>query len=78
MKFRQETKIKARTTAVGLAILALVVGVIFLGLSDELGTLEAGKLADIVIIDGAPLTDVSDLVPVAVMIQGGRVIVDNR
>ena len=51
---------------------------IFLGLSDELGTLEAGKLAEIVIIDGDPLDDILDLANVAVVIQGGRVVVDNR
>ncbi|MEE8297371.1 MAG: amidohydrolase family protein [Hyphomicrobium sp.] len=51
---------------------------ILLDLSGELGTLKAGKLADIVIIDGDPLTDISDLENVAVVIQGGRVIVDNR
>ena len=51
---------------------------IFLDLSGELGTLEAGKLTDIVIIDGDSLTDISDLANVAVVIKGGRVVVDNR
>jgi len=40
--------------------------------------IKAGKLADIVIIDGDPLTDISDLANVAVVIQGGRVVVDYR
>ena len=34
--------------------------------------------ADIVIIDGDPLADILDLANVAVVIQGGRVVVDNR
>ncbi len=62
----------------GYEAVCLTDAAIFLDLSDELGTLEAGKLADIVIIDGAPLTDISDLANVAVVIQGGRVVADNR
>ncbi len=46
--------------------------------SGEIGTLEAGKLADIVIIDGDPLADISALANVRVVIQAGRVVVDNR
>jgi len=51
---------------------------IFLDLSDELGTLEADKLADIVIIYGDPLTDISEMANVAVVIQSGRVVVDSH
>ena len=50
----------------------------FLGLDDVLGTLEPGKIADIVIIDGNPLTDITDLERVRVVIQGGRIVVDKR
>jgi len=53
-------------------------GAAFLDLSDELGTLEPGKLADIVIINGDPLADISDLSNVEIVIQGGRIVVDNR
>ena len=51
---------------------------VYLGLGDELGTLESGKIADLILIDGDPLTDISDLTSVEVVIQGGRVVVDNR
>jgi imidazolonepropionase-like amidohydrolase len=44
--------------------------------SAEIGTLEAGKLADIVIIDGDPLTDVNDFTKVVTVIKGGEVIVE--
>jgi len=51
---------------------------LFLGLEDEIGTIEPGKAADLVIIDGDPLADVSDLAHVEVVIRDGRVVVDNR
>jgi len=51
---------------------------VYLGLGNELGTLESGKIADVILIDGDPLTDISDLTSVEVVIQGGRVVVDNR
>ena len=48
------------------------------GLGDSVGTLEAGKLADIVIVDGDPLDDIFALLDVAVVIKSGKVVVDNR
>ena len=41
---------------------------------DELGTLEAGKLADIVIVDGDPLARSTDLLNVVTTIKGGEVV----
>ena len=49
-----------------------------IGRSDDLGTLEAGKLADIVMIDGNPLAEISDLLKVALVVRDGRVVVDKR
>ena len=51
---------------------------VFLYLEDELGTLEPGKIADIVVIDGDPLADIEDLTNVRVVIKGGEVVVDHR
>ena len=51
---------------------------IFLELEGEIGTLEAGKQADMVILDGDPLEDIYDVLHVGMVIQGGRVVVDNR
>jgi imidazolonepropionase-like amidohydrolase len=45
---------------------------------DELGTLEPGKLADIVIIDGDPLARSADLLNVATTIKGGEVVFETR
>ena len=44
----------------------------------DIGALEPGKMADIVIVDGNPLADIADLANVAVVIQNGRIVVDNR
>ena len=53
-------------------------GAAYVGLGDEIGTLEPGKLADIVIVDGDPLADATELGNVEVVIQGGRIVVNNR
>jgi imidazolonepropionase-like amidohydrolase len=50
----------------------------FLDLGDEIGTLEAGKAADVVLVDGDPLADVTRLTRVRVVIRAGRVVVDHR
>jgi len=42
-----------------------------LGLEDELGTIEEGKLADVIVIAGNPLADIGALKRVHVVIKGG-------
>jgi imidazolonepropionase-like amidohydrolase len=44
-------------------------------LKSDRGTLEAGKLADIVVLNGDPLADVENLLKVAMVIKGGEVVV---
>ena len=46
--------------------------------SKELGTLEAGKNADLVILNGDPLGNTSNLLNVAMVIKSGEVVVDKR
>lgn len=50
----------------------------FLNLSEELGTLEAGKRADMVVLDGDPLADIARLANIAVVVQAGKIVVDAR
>jgi imidazolonepropionase-like amidohydrolase len=52
-----------------------------LGLEGELGTLEAGKLADIVVVDGDPLQDITmlqDLSRIKLVFKGGHLCADRR
>lgn len=44
----------------------------------DIGTLQEGKLADILVLKGDPLTDISALTRPEVVIKGGRIVVDKR
>lgn len=48
-------------------------GAVALGLSLQLGTLESGRLADLVVVDGDPLDDLSDLKRIQAVVLGGVV-----
>ncbi len=50
----------------------------YLGRQDDLGTIEANKLADLLIVEGNPLADLSALQNVVVVIKDGRIVVDRR
>jgi len=49
-----------------------------IGRLHELGTLEPGKFADIVLIDGNPLENTADLLNISVVIKNGEVVADHR
>jgi imidazolonepropionase-like amidohydrolase len=49
-----------------------------LGKLDEMGTLEAGKLADLIIVDGDPLMDISMIHNIEVVVKGGKIVADHR
>ncbi len=46
-----------------------------LGMGDELGSLEVGKLADVLVVEGDPLTDVGAIANVAEVFRDGRWVV---
>jgi len=47
-----------------------------MGLADRLGTIEPGKLADVVVVDGNPFTVLEDLRRVEKVFIGGRLVLD--
>ena len=48
--------------------------VAFLGLTEELGTVEAGKRADLVLLDGDPLADITNTRRIAAVVVGGALL----
>ncbi len=46
----------------------------FLGLSDSLGTVTVGKVADLVLLTADPLADIANTASIQAVIQGGRVL----
>ena len=50
----------------------------YLHMSDQIGTLDAGKLADIVMVEGNPLENIYPLLHAKVVLKGGKVVVDKR
>jgi imidazolonepropionase-like amidohydrolase len=50
----------------------------YIGMSDQLGTLEPGKVGDIVLIDGNPLEGYWNMLKTKVVLKGGAVVVDKR
>ena len=47
-------------------------------MADHIGTLEAGKLADIILIDGNPMLNVYEMLKTKVVLKEGKVLVDKR
>ena len=50
----------------------------FIDKTNELGVLAPGKIADLTIVDGDPLKLIFNLMNVAVVVQGGKIVVDHR
>lgn len=50
----------------------------YIQMSDQLGTLERGKLADLILIDGDPLEGYWNWLKTKVVVKGGVVVVDKR
>lgn len=48
-----------------------------IGRLDDLGTLEHGKLADLIVVDGDPTADIGAIRNVEVVVKGGEVVVEN-
>jgi imidazolonepropionase-like amidohydrolase len=50
----------------------------YVGMEDEIGTLEVGKLADIILLTGDPTENIYGMLTTTVVLKGGEVVVDKR
>jgi imidazolonepropionase-like amidohydrolase len=50
----------------------------YVGMADQIGTLEPGKLADIILLDADPRENIYGLLKTKVVLKGGKVVVDKR
>jgi len=50
----------------------------YVGMAEQIGTLEPGKLADILLIDGNPTLNVYEMLKTKVVLKEGKVVVDKR
>lgn len=50
----------------------------YVGMESEIGTLEAGKRADIILLDGNPTLNIYEMLKTKVVVKDGKVVVDKR
>jgi imidazolonepropionase-like amidohydrolase len=50
----------------------------YVGMADQIGTLEPGKFADIILIDGNPTLNIYEMLKTRVVLKEGKVVVDKR
>ena len=50
----------------------------YIQMGDQLGTLEPGKLADLILVDGDPLKGYWNMLKTKVVLKGGVIVVDKR
>lgn len=48
------------------------------GLANELGSIRAGLLADLVVVEGQPEQNISDLRKIRLVMKGGKIVVENK
>jgi imidazolonepropionase-like amidohydrolase len=66
--------VRAGIPATEVLRMATLSGAESLGLQDEIGTVDAGKRADLVLLDADPLADIANTRRIALVVRGGRVL----
>jgi imidazolonepropionase-like amidohydrolase len=69
---------EAGMTAMQILVAATKHAALVCNLEDQLGTIEPGKIADLVIVKGNPLDDLESLLDVQMVIHNGELIRDSR
>ena len=68
-----EELVKAKLTPAEALRAATLSGATFLGRANEFGSVQAGRVADLVLLDANPLSDISNTRRIRTVIRGGRV-----
>ncbi len=53
-------------------------GAALCGVGDDLGTVEPGKIADLIVVDGNPLEDIANVGNLQLVLKTGKVVADHR
>ncbi len=65
--------VEAGMTEMEVIIAATINAADLIDMSDSIGTIETGKLADLIAVDGSPLDDIEELLDVVFVMKGGEV-----
>ena len=76
-----EHELKAHSVMFSMADIFKIMGpnsAEYMHMSDQIGSLDTGKLADIILLDGNPLDGIAAMLKTKVVVKGGKVVVDKR
>jgi imidazolonepropionase-like amidohydrolase len=76
-----EHELKSFSIVFSMADIHRIIGpnaAMYVGMADQIGTLEAGKLADIILLDGNPTLNIYEMLKTKVVLKEGKVVVDKR
>jgi hypothetical protein len=69
-----ELLVQAGLTPLQVIKIATHNGAVFLGKADDMGSVEEGKLADLVLLNADPLADIDNTKAIALVMKGGKII----
>ncbi|MDH5455412.1 MAG: amidohydrolase family protein [Gammaproteobacteria bacterium] len=65
--------VEAGMTAMEVLVAATINAADLIDMSDSIGTIEAGKFADLIAVDGSPLDNIEELLDVDFVMKGGKI-----